>query len=61
MDDSLRESKVQEVQLIPVGEGKFFINAYKHGGMPDIHVELKKDGLYFTDGKQAFLAKKILE
>jgi len=54
MDDDVKTSHINTVELILISEDEFFINGFQNGGMQDLKITISDRGLILTDGSLNF-------
>jgi len=59
MDDSVKTSHINTVQLVQISETEFFINGHQNAGMQDLKITVSNKGLILTDGSINFEAEAI--
>jgi len=59
MDDAVKTSHMNIVQLVQISETEFFINGHQNAGMQDLKITVSNTGLILTDGSINFEAEVI--
>jgi CubicO group peptidase (beta-lactamase class C family) len=60
MDDAVKTSHINAVQLVQISETEFFINGHQNGGMQDLIVSVSKTGLVLIDSSINFEAEVLM-
>jgi len=59
MDDAVKTSHMNIVQLVQISETEFFINGHQNDGMQDLIITISNKGLILKDGSINFKAEII--
>lgn len=59
MDDAVKTSHINTVQLVQISETEFFIDGHQNGGMQDLKITISNTGLILKDGSINFKAEGI--